>query len=82
VLYSDDGPSVQVVTDGKVATRSVKTGLEMAGMVAVTSGLASGDLVVAKAGTFLRDGDAVRPFEPDAVLSSKTNSGATREATR
>lgn len=82
VLYSDDGPSVQVVTGGKVSTHAVKTGLETAGMIAVTGGLTSGDLVVAKAGTFLRDGDAVRPVEPDAVLSSKGQSTTTREATR
>ena len=79
VLYSDDGPSVQVVSGGKVATHPVKTGLETAGMIAVTAGLASGDLVVAKAGTFLRDGDAVRPVEPDAVLSSKGQSESVRE---
>jgi HlyD family secretion protein len=82
VLYSDDGPSVQVVAGGKVSTHAVKTGLETAGMIAVTGGLTSGDLVVAKAGTFLRDGDAVRPVEPDAVLSSKGQSNAAREATR
>ena len=33
--------------------------------------LAEGDLVVAKAGTFLRDGDAVRPVKPDALMSGK-----------
>lgn len=82
VLYSDDGPSVQVVSGGKVETHAVKTGLETAGMIAVTGGLASGDLVVAKAGTFLRDGDAVRPVEPDAVLSSQGQNDSAREATR
>jgi HlyD family secretion protein len=82
VLYSEDGPSVQVVAGGKVSTHAVKTGLETAGMIAVTGGLTSGDLVVAKAGTFLRDCDAVRPVEPDAVLSSKGQSNAAREATR
>ncbi len=30
-------------------------------MIAITGGLTSGDLVVAKAGTFLRDGDACVP---------------------
>lgn len=60
VLHSDDGASVQVVVDGKVATRRVKTGLETAGQIAIESGIAAGDLVVAKAGTFLREGDAVR----------------------
>jgi hypothetical protein len=35
----------------------------------VTSGLSEGDVVVAKAGTFLRDGDAVRAILPDAKVS-------------
>ncbi len=78
VLHSDDGASVQTVVDGKVVTRRIETGLEMAGLIAVKSGLKGGDIVVAKAGTFLRDGDAVRPVEPDAVLSSDRVSGATR----
>ncbi len=65
VLYTDDGATVQVVADGKVVTRPVKSGHETNGMVAIESGLSEGDLVVAKAGTFLRDGDAVRPLKPD-----------------
>ncbi len=77
VLHSDDGASVQVVVDGKVATRRVKTGLETAGQIAIESGIAAGDLVVAKAGTFLRDGDAVRPVAPDARVSKSTD-GATQ----
>lgn len=77
VLHADDGASVQVVVDGKVATRAVKTGLETAGLIAIDSGIAAGDLVVAKAGTFLRDGDAVRPVVPDARVS-KTTDGATQ----
>ena len=40
------------------------------GLVEVHQGLAAGDIVVARAGTFLRDGDAVRAVAPD-VLDSK-----------
>lgn len=69
VLYSEDGASVQAVVDGKVVTRQVKTGLETAGMIAIVSGLSEGDVVVSKAGTFLRDGDAVRPVQPAAKIS-------------
>lgn len=61
VLYGDEGPSVQVVVDGKVATRRVKLGLTQGKLIEIRDGLAMGDLVVAKAGTFLREGDAVRP---------------------
>lgn len=71
VLYTDDGPTVQVVVDGQVATRSVKTGHETAGMVGIESGIAEGELVVEKSGTFLRDGDAVRPLKPDEATPGK-----------
>jgi HlyD family secretion protein len=64
VLYSTTGASVQVVVDGKIDTRPIKTSLEAGGMIAIDEGLAEGDLVVAKAGTFLRDGDFVRAVEP------------------
>lgn len=53
--------TVQVVKDGVVDTRQVTTGLSDAGVVEVTEGLAEGELVVAKAGTFLRSGDKVKP---------------------
>jgi RND family efflux transporter MFP subunit len=69
ILHSDDGASVQVVVDGKVVTRQVKTGLEASGMIAIDAGLAEGDTIVSKAGTFLRDGDAVRPVQPAAKIS-------------
>jgi HlyD family secretion protein len=69
VLYSEDGASVQAVVDGKVVTRQVKTGLETAGMIAIVSGLSEGDVIVSKAGTFLRNGDAVRPVQPAAKIS-------------
>jgi len=78
VLYTAEGASVQRVVDGKVETRSVKTGRETDGLIAIESGIVEGDLIVAKAGTFLRDGDAVRAVKPDAVMSQK----AVREATR
>jgi RND family efflux transporter MFP subunit len=61
VLYGPDGPSVQVVRAGRVETRSIKTGLAAGALVEVREGLGDGDLVVARAGTFLREGDAVRP---------------------
>ena len=61
VLYGEQGASVQLVSDGKVATRPVKLGLAAGGLVEVREGLAEGDVVVAKSGTFLRDGDSVKP---------------------
>jgi RND family efflux transporter MFP subunit len=69
VLYGDGGATIQVVVDNKVETRRVTTGLEANNLVEILSGVSEGDLVVAKAGTFLRDGDAVRPVAPDAKIS-------------
>lgn len=71
VLYGDSGATVLVVENGKVAARRVGTGLTSKGQVEILAGLQEGEIVVAKAGTFLRDGDAVRPvlFEPPAKVS-------------
>jgi RND family efflux transporter MFP subunit len=62
VLYGEKGAGVQVVRDGLVALRPVTLGLAMGQQVEVRDGIAEGDLVVARSGTFLRDGDRVRPL--------------------
>jgi RND family efflux transporter MFP subunit len=69
VLYGPEGPTVQVVRAGRVETRRVKTGLAAGAIVEVRDGLTKGDLVVARSGTFLREGDVVRPvlIEPTTV---------------
>ncbi len=67
VVYNLEATTVQVVTNGIVATRRIKPGLSADGLVEVLEGLAEGDLVVTRAGTFLRDGDTVRPVMADAT---------------
>jgi multidrug efflux pump subunit AcrA (membrane-fusion protein) len=62
ILYGDEGAVVQVVREDHVETRTVETGLASDGQVQVGKGLAEGDLVVLRAGAFLRDGDPVRPI--------------------
>ena len=63
VLYGDGNASVQVVgPNNTIETRRIHLGLTHGGLIEVTDGLKDGDLVVAKSGTFLRDGDAVRPI--------------------
>jgi HlyD family secretion protein len=69
VVFDAEGAFVQVVCDGHVVRNNIKTGLISGGRVEVREGLAVGDMVVAKAGTFLRDGDAVRAIAPDAKIS-------------
>ncbi len=71
LLYSSDGnPTVLVVVDGKVTERKVRTGLTAGGFVEVAEGVRAGDAVVARAGAFLRTGDAVRVV-PSTELSAK-----------
>ena len=78
ILYSETGASVQVVagTDAaagdkvrRVETRRVETGLVEGGQVEIRSGIADGDAVVARAGSFLRDGDVVVPVLEDRKVS-------------
>jgi HlyD family secretion protein len=71
ILYGPDGPTVQVVRNNRVETRKVKTGLAGGALVEVREGLEEGDLVVARAGTFLREGDAVRPVIADRTKVSE-----------
>jgi HlyD family secretion protein len=65
ILYGPDGASVQVVRANRVETRRIKTGLAANALTEVREGLNEGDVVVARSGTFLRDGDAVRPVSGD-----------------
>ena len=66
VLYGSAGTVVQVVRRARVETRSVEVGLMSAGQVEIRSGLQDGDIVVARAGALLREGDPVRPVTAEA----------------
>jgi len=66
ILYGSAGTVVQVVRRARVETRRVETGLMSAGQVEITSGLQEGDIVVARAGALLREGDPVRPVTASA----------------
>ncbi len=64
--------SVRVVRDGVVHQVAVQTGIEENGFIQITSGLAAGELVVAKAGAFVRDGDRIKPVREDSGADAKT----------
>lgn len=71
VLYAADGSaSVLAVAEGRVAARRVETGLSAEGFTEIRSGIAAGESVVARAGSFLRDGDRVRPVPPAAAQAA------------
>ncbi len=63
--------TVQVVTDNKIATREVTTGLRSSSRAELKSGLTENELVVARAGSFLRDGDAVTPIEANEAEAAR-----------
>ncbi len=72
VLFGKSGASVQIVEDDTIETRPVTLGLTEADRLEVRSGVAEGTLVVAKSGTFLRNGDRVRPVVlPRAVADGR-----------
>ncbi|MDQ0457164.1 efflux RND transporter periplasmic adaptor subunit [Rhizobium paknamense] len=64
------GASVRVVRDGVVHQVTVKTGIEENGFLEIAEGLQAGDMVVAKAGAFVRDGDRIRPVREDVTASN------------
>jgi HlyD family secretion protein len=60
VLYGTQGTVVQIVRDGRVETRPVTVGLLADGLTEVREGISVDEVVVARAGTFVRDGDRIR----------------------
>ncbi|MDP3196780.1 efflux RND transporter periplasmic adaptor subunit [Tabrizicola sp.] len=64
-----DGASVMRVTDGIVERVAVKTGIRDGGLVEITEGLNQGDLVVTKAGAFVRPGDRINPVPAPAAVN-------------
>ena len=67
MLYGSAGTVVQVIKRGRVETRRVEVGLMSAGQVEISSGLAEGDMVVARAGALLREGDPVRAVTAEGM---------------
>jgi multidrug efflux pump subunit AcrA (membrane-fusion protein) len=71
ILYGDDSTVVQVVRRDRVETHRVDVGLMSGGQVEIRAGVNDGDIVVAKAGALLREGDPVRPITPANTAQNK-----------
>jgi multidrug efflux pump subunit AcrA (membrane-fusion protein) len=71
VLYGPEGAVVQVVRDDRVETRRVRVGLLSGGNAEIREGLNDGDMVVARAGAFLREGDRVRAIQDNSNSASR-----------
>lgn len=63
VQFGNSRTSVQRVDGDRIATHPVVTGLKSGSVIEIREGLSSGDKVVAKAGTFLRNGDRINAVE-------------------
>lgn len=61
ITYSRSGATVQRVVDNRIETVKVELGLLGDGRAEIASGLEDGAVVVARAGTFVRDGDLITP---------------------
>lgn len=62
VVFGESGATVQTLRDDKVVIVPVKIGITAQGYSEILSGLADGQVVVARAAGFLRQGDTVRPM--------------------
>jgi multidrug efflux pump subunit AcrA (membrane-fusion protein) len=67
VQFRTGGTRVQVVNDATIQTRTVQVGLHSDTDSEIRDGLREGDIVVANAGTSLRDGDKVTPIFADGT---------------
>jgi HlyD family secretion protein len=65
VLYGPGGALIQVVREGRVETRMVTVGLIDDGQAEIRDGLNEGEMVVVRAGAFVREGDRVRTVTAD-----------------
>jgi len=71
VIYSNEGPKVFVVQDGKAYSRNIKLGLQNENMIEVTEGLGPDDLIVKVGMNNLKDGTMVTLS--NETLLSKSN---------
>jgi HlyD family secretion protein len=70
MLYRDREAYLQVVKDGVVESRTVKTGARAGGFVEVSEGLTEGEEVVQRAGTFIANGDHVTAIRADEATGA------------
>jgi HlyD family secretion protein len=71
VLYGSGGAIVQTVRDGRIETRPVTVGLLTVGQAEIREGITEGEMVVARAGAFVRDGDRVRAIAAPEPAASR-----------
>lgn len=61
LLFGPEGPVVQIIRNDRIETRRITIGVPAKNNVQIRDGVIEGDLIVVRAGAFLREGDHVRP---------------------
>ena len=70
VTTANGKSQVRKVSDAVVTLVEVKTGIQDGQVLEIEEGLSAGDLVVAKAGAYVRDGDRINPVEAEAAAAN------------
>jgi HlyD family secretion protein len=70
VTAEKDGDYVRKVVDDVIAMTKVETGVADGEFVEIASGLKNNDVVVEKAGVFVRDGDHIAPVRAEQTASN------------
>lgn len=77
--HGERGSTVQLVTEDRIVVKPVKVGISAGPWTEIRDGVAENDVVVARSGTFLREGDAVRPiFESKRTEQSHAKNESTQ----
>jgi HlyD family secretion protein len=64
------GTTTRLVTDNVVKQVKIETGIQDGAFIEIKDGLKQGDVVVAKAGAFVRDGDRINPVRDETSAES------------
>lgn len=70
VTTERNGTTARKVVDNVIKQVTIEIGIQDQGFVQILSGLSTGDMVVAKAGAFVRDGDRISPIPDKPVVSN------------
>lgn len=70
VIYTDKGPKIYVIADGKAASRNVRLGLQNDKVIEVTEGLKSGEVVATVGMNNLKEGSPVIVSNDTKLLSN------------
>lgn len=73
VMLANDGTVVRKVEEGIVRLVPVTVGIRDGRIVEILSSLAAGELVVEKAGAFVREGDRIRPVRLAQPATNRTD---------